>query len=218
MKHRIVFAAMLAASAVASAQTAETAVRRDHLKGMTQVADGLYVRKSADRESYFATSAAGRAAIAEKMRKVNAEFARHYAKDGISLQEQELLTRSEQTQRRLRQAASLSKDTVTGGCGNGAYLVATAYASYGNSAGASAVNAVDFGPATPTTNVAWARAGWDQDYSVEIGTTQATASVYNYSSCLSEATGEVFCPSGYAGGTGTAYEISVDAYGNCQIP
>lgn len=218
MKHRIVFAAMLAASAVASAQTAETAVRRDHLKGMNQVADGLYVRKSADRESYFATSAAGRAAIAEKMRKVNAEFSRHYAKDGISLQEQDLLTRSEQTQQRLRQATSLSKARETGGCGNGAFLVATADASDGHSAGASAVNAVDFGPATPTTNVAWARAGWYQDYSVEIGTTQANASVYNYASCLSEATGEVFCPSGYPGGTGTAYAISVDPYSNCQIP
>jgi hypothetical protein len=214
MKRGITIAALLAASTIASAQAGETLARQDKLKGMTQVSDGLYASRSEKRASYVATNAAGRVALAEQMRKVNALFASQYAVDGISRAEREMLDRSERTQEELRQSNTHSK--ADGSCSSGAYVVANVSAYDGHSASAYAVNALDFGPVTPTDNYAWVRAGYSL-FDTGIGQDAAEISIYNSSACISEAYAHVLCPAGYSGGTAD-YTVSVDPYSNCQIP
>jgi len=207
MKHQTICIALLFASTLASAQSGQVPVNADPLKGMTEVSDGLYARKTGNSESYYATNAAGRMAIADRMYQVNEKFRELYAVDGISLKEQILLTRSEEAQKVLRESAEGTRDFQTGNCNNGAYLVATAYSSDGVSASATAVNALDFGPATPTTNYAYARAGHYYNDAVTTGLTQASASAYSPSACMAEAYSIVVCPNG-AFGAGPAYEFS----------
>lgn len=50
-----------------------------------------------------------------------------------------------------------------------------------------------------------------------IGQDKAEASVSGSTPCISEAYAHVLCPAGYGGGT-SDYMVSVDPYGNCQIP
>lgn len=216
MKHGILFVALFVASAAAAAQSADIKAPRDPLKGMTQVSDGLYARISADRESYIATNAAGRNAMAEKMRKVSAEFAKLYAIDGITRSERAAMERSEHIQKELLQPATQSKEADS--CNSGAALFASVAVSEGHSASANAGITLDFGPTTPTQNYAYARAGnnWADDYGTGLDT--ASASIFNASACISEAIAQVTCPAGDGGDGAWNWDISVDPNSNCQIP
>jgi hypothetical protein len=216
MKLGIVIAALLATSTMASAGTVDTAARRDPLKGMTLVSDGLYARISPDRESYVATNAAGRKAMAEKMRKVNAVFAEQYAAGGLTRSERIALERSERIQKDLLKPVVQAK--VPNSCNSGAALFASVSVADGHSASASAGITLDFGPTTPTENYAWARAGSGSRDDFGIGLDAAEAWYFDPYACISEAIAQVTCPAGDGGEGAYMQDISIDPYSNCQIP
>lgn len=181
----------LALSGLASA--AAPAVQPD--AAPTLVADGLYATEHADGASFLAVNAAGKSELAKRIDEVRAEATLRYAADGIQGNEQSVLDRLAASAQALRQEGSAKASQTSGGsCGNGNTLRTTASATNGYNASASAVNAIDFGPATPTQNQAVAYNDFNYNESTATGLAAAQASVSDSGSCVSVAEGRVTCP------------------------
>lgn len=163
--------------------------------GLKPVADGLYASYTKDGATFVPTNNAGRLALAAHIDALKQQQAARLGADGLNSFEQDLIERLEQSAQTLKaQASQKAYDSDGGTCGNGNTLSTIAIAQGGYLASASAVNALDFGPATPTTNVASAYNDFSSDYSVQYGLTAAAADVNDYGSCISVAEASVTCP------------------------
>jgi hypothetical protein len=156
-------------------------------EGMSMISNGLYFEKTQSGESYVATNADGRRALAARVRAVDAQMKQ--AATGLRLdpaRTNALLGILEAPQAK----GSMNRE---GNCG-AARVFANASSSNGTSANASAVNGLDFSPVTPTANYAEAYTDLIFNSSTGTGYTAAQAQAYEANSCYSGAYSSVTCP------------------------
>lgn len=215
-------AAWIALSTVfATAQAQDTAQKISAVEktllesGYRAVGNGLYADQSAGN-ALVAVNAAGHNALADKLQNDQAQFLRIAQKDGVSRSEQRILDSLLSNIQSLRQAASGLQSKASqsnyGTCytPNGATLYASATSNGGTSASSTAVNALDFGPITPTVNEAEASTEFLTNTDYNIGSAAANASVMQSFSCFAYGYATVTCPgdtwpgvSAYASSTST---------------
>lgn len=165
------------------------------VRGMVEVAEGLYAEFGQGSASFVAINSQGTLALSDRVRKLHLELSQRFARDGIEPQEARLLDRIERSAEELRvEAAVKAYQSGTGTCGNGSTLRAWASATSGHSASAYAVNASDFGPATPTDNQVWVADDFLSQHVSSVGLTPAEAAVAKPGSCNSVAEAKVYCP------------------------
>ncbi len=193
---------LLALCALALTTTAVQAAKPDSLdhqltvdRGMIKVADGLYARINNDRESYVVTNANGQHALSLRLTQIHDLLKSRFAKKGFDPAHAKLLERLQTSAEQWAERAT-RKDYQTGGCGNGSSTAAYAATNDGIDAVASAVNALDFSPPTPTTNEALAYNDYQYSQDTKTGLDQATAQVSHPASCFAYAEATVTCPGG----------------------
>lgn len=185
-------------------------------RGMVQVAEGLYAEFAEGSTSFVAINSQGALALSDRVRKLHLELSQRFARDGVEPQEARLLARIEQSAEELRvEAAVKAYQSGTGTCGNGSTLRAWASATSGHSASAYAVNASDFGPATPTDNQVWVTNDFLTQQVSSVGLTPAEAAVANVGSCTSIAEAKVYCP-GQSAAAVRAYAWSMSRAPACR--
>ena len=168
--------------------------------GYRAVGDGLYADQAASGKALIAINAAGHNALADILQNDQAQFLRVAQKDGVSRSEQRILNSLLSNIQSLRQAASGLQSKASqsnyGACytPNGATLYASATSNGGTSASATAVNALDFGPITPTVNEAEASTEFVTNTDYNIGAAAANASVMQAQSCFAYGYATVTCP------------------------
>jgi hypothetical protein len=182
-------------------------------EGMTLVADGLYMEKTASGASYVATNNAGRESLRGIVQNdLDTQRARLTAKGradtgaGIVASLERVLERFD--------AELQGKVSQTAYCPGGAQIYARALSNSGTSASGYAVNALDFSPATPTTNRA--EASTDNVYNAQttIGMTPANASANEPGSCWAYGYASVTCV-GETTPRATAYAYSSGRSPSC---
>jgi hypothetical protein len=187
--------------------------------GYARVSDGLFVDQNSASPAYVAINENGRKTLLVEVNKDRANYLRHAQKNGIQTQEQNFLNSLDRVIADLSKQATVAKGsmTQTGTClvPNGATLRAMASSYGGTSASANAVNYIDFGPATPTTNVAQADTDYASLYNTAVGTTAASVSTSNAQSCFAESYGSVTCPGESSPGV-AAYAYSFNRAARCN--
>lgn len=159
------------------------------------ISDGLYATLHAHSGSFVATNAAGKLELARRIEDVRAQALAAYSVDGLQPNEEGVLARLTASAQSLRQEATIKASQSSGGtCGNGNTLHTSAIATNGYNASAFAVNAIDFGPATPTLNYAVAYNDFNSNEVTATGLVAAQTSVSNPGSCISVAEARVTCP------------------------
>jgi hypothetical protein len=197
MKLKTVVLCIAAAMLPALASAADSQSLRNRLtleQGMTMVSDGLYLEKTATGESYVATNTSGRRALALKVRAVQLESEKRM-KDRASTHAQGVASAKTEALLQLLETPQSKRFMEREGyCSGGAQLYASASATNGTAASAYAVNALDFGPVTPTANYADAYTDNTGYASYGTGYGAAQAQTYESPSCFSNAYASVTCP------------------------
>lgn len=186
------------AQAQDKASTQEALVDSLQSQGFTSLSDGLNVNTMGTGKALVATNAAGHQALAMQIKAERAIYERAALTDGLSAGEQRVLDRLQDNIDALQARPSLAKDSQSsyGSCltPNGASLYASATSNNGTSASSTAVNALDFGPITPTYNFAEAATEYTYTSNAAVGATAATASTSSPRSCYAYSASSVTCP------------------------
>lgn len=180
--------------------------------GYKAISDGLYAELSASGNAWIATNRAGQKMLVQQMESDRDAYLQIAQKDGVSAREAHTLKQLQGNIEALTQAVQAQakgSQSNYGACltPNGASLYASASSYQGTSASATAVNALDFGPITPTSNYAEASTDYSGDYGYGVGATSADASASDPASCFAFGYGSVTCPAENAPGV-TAYASS----------
>lgn len=168
--------------------------------GYRALSDGLYANPSASGKALIAINASGHNALADLLQNDQVQFLGVAQKDGISRGEQRILDGLQSKIQSLRQAATglqaKASQSNYGSCytPNGATLYASATSNGGTSASASAVNALDFGPITPTDNEAEASTEFATNTDYNVGASPASTSISQAQSCFAYGYATVTCP------------------------
>lgn len=169
--------------------------------GMSLVGDGLYAKHFASGASFVATNAAGRLALADKVRAKRVALAKRQAGKKLSRNAQLRLQRFDAIIDDLSRPTGLSKisDDAWGGCGNGSGTHVHAKSDDGQSAIAYAALELDFGPTTQTENLVTGGTDYQYDWSVTYAYDPASISLFSRLSCDADAYASVSCPDGFPG-------------------
>lgn len=196
MKISLSFLALALASGLAHAGSPDSLHQQlTEEQGMQQVGDGLYAAHGDDGASFVAVSKAGQIQLAGRIAALRAELAPRMARDGMTRAESQLLQKLERSEQSLLAAGAAKVNVSNGGtCNNGNTLYTRAYATGGYTSSAYAVNALDFGPPTPTFNEATAYNDFASNYVTTTGLSPAQAAVNNAGSCIAVAEATVTCP------------------------
>lgn len=170
-------------------------------EGMSLVGDGLYAKNFSSGASFVATNAAGRLALADKVRTKRAALAKQQAGKKLPQNTRLRLQRFDAIVADLSRPLSLSKisEDIWGGCGNGSGTHVHAKSDDGQSAVAYAALELDFGPTTQTENLAMGGTDYQYDWSTTYAQDPATVSLFSRMSCDADAYASVSCPDGYPG-------------------
>lgn len=188
--------------------------------GYKAISDGLYAELSASGNAWIATNSAGQKMLAQQMETDRNAFLQIAQKDGLSAGEARTLKQLQGNIDALNKATQVQAKNSQSNYGacltpNGASLYASASSYQGTSASATAVNALDFGPITPTSNYAEASTDYSGVYGYGVGATPADASTSDAASCFAFGYGSVTCPAESAPGV-TAYASSFSRRRTCQ--
>ena len=210
----------LALSSAQAQGPAGSALEKSLLEsGYVALSDGLYADSSVSGKALVATNAAGHTALADQLQADHAQDLRIAQKDGVSRSEQRVLDSLLSKIQSLRQAATTQAKITQSNFGacltpNGATLYASSSSSNGTSASATAVNALDFGPITPTDNYAEAGTEFSSNSGYGVGASPANASASQAQSCFAYGYGSVTCPGENAPGV-SAYASSLGRARRC---
>ncbi len=209
MKIRFALLPLALVSAMAFAKDSSNAALDKVLvseEGMTLVADGLYMEKTASGASYVAINSAGRESLRGIVQSdLDAQRTRLTAK-GRADTGAGIVASLERVLDRLN-AEMQGKVSQTSYCPSGAQIYARALSSGGTAASGYAVNALDFSPATPTSNLAEASTDNIYNSQTTVGLTPANASANESASCYAYGYASVTCP-GETSPRATAYATS----------
>jgi hypothetical protein len=211
--------ALALTSGIASAGDAATATLHERLtqdEGLHQISDGLYAESSDSGESFVATNAKGRAALAQKIRALQPQIQALFKANGVNRAERLVLDSLDERARALQAPIAKGTQERTGTCSNGAMLYARATATSGTSANGYAVVSLDFGPVTPTLNEASASTDTNGAYDTGSAYDAAQASASESLSCFSDATATVTCPDDSAPAV-SAFAYSVSRAPRCRF-
>ena len=200
----------------ANAQSLEKALVE---RGYKAISDGLYAELSTSGNAWVATNSAGHKMLVQHMENDRNTVLQIAQKDGVSAREARTLKQLQGNIDALNQAVpaqAKNSQSNYGSCltPNGAALYASASSYQGTSASATAVNALDFGPITPTSNYAEANTEYSGDYGFGVGASPANATTSDSSSCFAFGYGSVTCPAENAPGV-TAYASSFSRRNIC---
>jgi hypothetical protein len=207
------------ASGIAYAGGVGSSTLHDRLtqeEGLKFVSDGLYAESSDSGESFVATNAKGRVALAQKIRALQPQIQTLLNANGVTRAERLLLDSLDERVRTLQAPVAKGTQEHTGTCSNGAMLYARATATAGTSASGYAVVSLDFGPVTPTLNEASATTDTNGAYDTGSAYDAAQASVSESLSCFSDAAATVTCP-GDSGPAVSAFAYSVSRAPRCRL-
>lgn len=208
----------LTASSVSAGATNDSTLhdRLTQHEGLSLVSDGLYAETTENGESYVATNAAGRAALAQKMRAIQPRLNKLFQAGGISRSERALLGSISKKAQELQSPVAKASQERTGFCSGGAQLYARATANAGTSANGYAVVSLDFSPVTPTLNEVNVGTDFNGAYDSGSGYDAASAAVSDAASCFSNANASVTCP-GAAAPAVDAWAFSFNRAPRCRL-
>lgn len=165
-------------------------------RGYQQLSDGLYANNKTAGKSLIAINAAGHQALALQVQAELEIFKSAAQTDGISTGEQRIMDRLQANIDRLQAVSAKDSQANYGTCltPQGATLYAAANSTGGTSADSTSVNALDFGPITPTDNYAEAATEYSFSSNSNVGASAASASTSHAMSCYAYGYSYVICP------------------------